>query len=96
MTLNLPTTFDCFGSAAIEYAYGQLRMNAALPLTNAVCASPSWYEVTPRGVVTPMFARNRSRIAAAFGLLIVTLPLSMNWPPPEEASHSSASQVSPS
>ena len=30
-----------------------------------------------------MFWRNRSRIAAAFGLLIVTLPPSMNWPPPD-------------
>ena len=71
-------------------------MNAALPVTNAVCASPSWYDVTPRGVVTPMFFWNRVRIAAACGLLIVTLPPLMNWPPPEEAIHSSASHVSPS
>src|SRR5262245_29874846 len=71
-------------------------MKAALPVMNAVCVSPSVYEVTLRGVVTPMFLRNRSRTAAAFGLLIVALPLSMNWPPPEEASHSSASHVRPS
>ena len=58
MTLNLPTIFDDFGSCPIEYAYGQLRMNAALPSTNAVWASPSWYVVTSRGVILPIWARN--------------------------------------
>src|SRR3954454_5190478 len=96
VTLNFPTTFDCFGSAPSEYAYGQFRMNAALPARKAVCASPSWYDVTPRGVIFPIPARNESSTAAALGLLIVTLPLSMKWPAPEEASHSRESQVRPS
>src|SRR5512132_530486 len=63
---------------------------------NAVCVSPSWYDVTPRGVVTPMFWRNRSRTAAAFELLIVAFPPSTKWPPPDDAMHSSESQVRPS
>src|SRR3954451_23099124 len=68
-TANLPLTFEPLAWAR-EYAYGQLRMKAALPLMNAVCVSPSWYEVTPRGVVLPMFARNMLRTFAALALLI--------------------------
>ena len=41
MTLNLPRTFEPF-AAASEYAYGQLRMKAALPPMNALWASVSW------------------------------------------------------
>ena len=73
-----------------------IAMNAALPSTNAVCASPSWYVVTSRGVVLPIWEANRSRTAAPFGLLIVTLPSSMNPPAPADSYHSSASQVRPS
>ncbi len=36
------------------------------------------------------------RIAAPFGLSIVTLPLSMNPPAPADSYHSRASQVRPS
>src|SRR6266496_5482931 len=71
VTLNFPTIFDWLGSVPSEYAYGQLRMNAALPARNAVCASPSWYDVTPRGVIFPICARNESRTAAALAVLIV-------------------------
>ena len=71
-------------------------MNAALPSTNAVWASPSWYVVTSRGVVLPIWEANRSRIAAPFLLLIVALPLSTNPPAPDDWYHSSASQVRPS
>jgi len=57
----------------------------------SLCTSTS-VEVTPRGVTLPISPAIVSRIARAFGLSIVTLPLSMMWPPPGEpvASHVSA------
>ena len=93
VTSNLPLTAVVWLAA---YAYGQLRRNAALPLSNAFSDFSSWYVVTPRGVMLPTQLRCRFRIATARGLLIVTLPPSMNCPPPLEASHSSESQVRPS
>src|SRR5256714_14867911 len=93
VTLNFPST----GVPLLaEYAYGQLRMKAALPASKAFRASSSWYEVTPRGVMLPTQPRTVFRIEIAFALLIVTLPLSMMLPPPLEAIHSRASQVRPS
>src|SRR5690242_3582235 len=47
-----------------EYAYGQLRMNAAFPESNAFRASSSWYVVTPCGTMFPTQLRWRLRIAA--------------------------------
>src|SRR5437763_5722351 len=93
VTLNLPFTGVVW---LAEYAYGQFRMNIASPAANTLRAPSSSNEVTPRGVILPTCWRIASRIWAAVLLLIVTLPLSMKWPPPVEATHSSASQVRPS
>src|SRR5215207_510174 len=93
VTSNLPLTGVSWFA---EYAYGQLRRKAALPLANALRASSSWYDVTPRGVMVPTQLRWRFSIATAFGLSIVASPPSMRFSPPDEASHSSALQVSPS
>jgi hypothetical protein len=65
-------------------------------LSNACSVWSSWYVVTPCGVVLPIWARIESRTARALALLMVTLPLSMMWPPPADAIHSSVLQVSPS
>src|SRR5690349_6802160 len=93
VTSNLPLTGVVWFAA---YAYGQLRMNAALPEANALRAPSSSYDVTPRGEMLPTQPRNMFRVAIAFGLLIDALPLSMKWPPPDDASHSSESHVRPS
>ena len=47
-------------------------------------------------MVLPIWARIASRIVDRLGLLIVALPLSIMWPPPADAIHSSALQVRPS
>ena len=95
VTLNLPFTFEPV-VAPMPYWYGQFRAKAAFPSSNACSVWSSWYEVTPRGVVLPIWARIASRIVRAFALLMVALPPEMSVPPPAEAIHSSALQVSPS
>src|SRR5436305_1530103 len=94
-TLNLPFTFEP-AVAPIPYWYGQFRANAASPASKACSVWSSWYVVTPRGVILPISLRIASRTVFAFELLIVALPLSMKWPPPADAIHSSALQVRPS
>src|SRR5438132_1344369 len=79
---NLPTTLEFFGSANSEYTYGQLRMNAAWPLPNALRASSSAKAVTPDGEILPIQLWASLRTAIVFGLSTVTLPFSMTVPAP--------------
>src|SRR5215211_4668219 len=93
-------TFPTSGESAAwvtEKAYGQLRMNAALPGANALRDDGSLYVVTSSGEIVPTQPRARSNEAIACGLLTVTVPSgSMMRPPPFEYCHSRASQVRPS
>src|SRR5687768_4125376 len=96
VTPTFPTSGES-GACVTEKAYGQLRMNAALPGANALRLDGSLYVVTSSGDMVPTQPRARSNEAMAAGLLTVTVPSgSIMRPPPLEYCHSSASHVRPS
>src|SRR5262245_46469012 len=92
-TANLPDTLEPFSRS---WAYSQLRMKAALPAPNALCASSSVNVVTPDGAILPIQLCASLSAAIAFGLSIETELPSMNVPPLYDATHSRALQVRPS
>ena len=79
------------------YAYGQLRMKAALPFWNIQRPSSSWKTVTPGGLMSPTHAAALSSASAPAPSSTARRPsASTIKSPPMLACHSSALTVRPS
>src|SRR3954469_13175702 len=92
-TSNLPLSFAV--SWLSPYAYGQLRMNAYLPVCHAASDSGSMYVATLRGAAPRLMASAMSFVAATFcgESIVAFLPSFDRTEPPAANASSSQSHV---